>query len=112
MTENLYLVVNRSRVDVTRGLVRISDDDFPRFKTFIENLNKNSHCSDQPVILVYKITMDVLKEIKYDPSALPWERGYVDIEEVFYLDDKEYTFKDENFLCFNELELAISGKGD
>ena len=40
MAEKLYYIVNSGCDAITRGLARISDEDFPKFKTFIKNLNK------------------------------------------------------------------------
>ena len=37
----LYYVRNVGCDDTTCGLVRISEEDFTKFKSFIENLNRN-----------------------------------------------------------------------
>lgn len=53
--DKLYYIENCGCDDTTHGLVRISDEDFPKFKTFIENLNKNSTYGCMPRIHVYEI---------------------------------------------------------
>ena len=40
--DNLYYIVNMGCDDETHGLAIISDEEFPRFKQIIEDLNKNS----------------------------------------------------------------------
>lgn len=110
MDNNLYFIENAGCDATTYGLVAISDDDFPRFKLFIENLNKNSYYGCMPVISVYKISMNNLKEINYNPAADPWDDDYVDKENVFYFDNKTYTFAEEYFSYYSELECVIDGR--
>lgn len=56
----LYYVENCGCDDTTCGLVRISDEDFPKFKDFIENLNRNSTYGCMPKIYVYEIDETVI----------------------------------------------------
>lgn len=59
--DNLYYVENCGCDDTTHGLVRIPDEHFPKFKEFIENLNKNSTYGCMPKIYVYKANLDILR---------------------------------------------------
>ena len=108
MSNNLYFLANQGCDATTYGLARISDDEFPRFKTIIENLNKNSYYGCMPVISVYRININDLKEIKYNPKAEPWDDDYVNADDVFYLDDKTYTFS-EKYFSYYELPCIIQG---
>ena len=110
MNNNLYFIENQGCDATTYGLVVVNDDEFPKFKSFIENLNKNSYYGCMPVISVYKINMNDLKEIDYNPNAEPWDVDYVNKEDVFYLDDKTYAFKNKYFSYYNELECVIKGR--
>ena len=110
MDNNLYFVVNQGCDATTHGLVMVDDIDFPKFKSFIENLNKNSYYGCMPVISVYKIGMDNLKEINYNPNADCWDDDYVSEDEVFYFDDKTYTFAEEYFSYYTKLECVIKGR--
>lgn len=99
MTEKLYYIANRGCDATTYGLARISDEDFPKFKTFIENLNKNSYYDCMPTIEVYEISSDELKEFEYAPNNDCYDgyydysdERYVDRMNVLYLDGKTYTF--------------------
>lgn len=107
---NLYFIENQGCDATTYGLVMVNDEEFPKFKLFIENLNKNSYYGCMPVISVYKINMSVLKEIDYNPKAEVWNNDYVDKDYVFYLDNKTYTFAKEYFSYYSELECVIKGR--
>ncbi len=78
---NLYCIMNEGCHDETIGLAIIPDEHFPQFKKFIENLNKNSLGGCQPVIRVYKIAMDYLREATDEDCD----------HERLYLDDKVYV---------------------
>ena len=93
-SEKLYYIENQGCDATTYGLVRISDKDFPKFKSFVENLNKNSYYSCMPVIHVYEIDMNELREFTYNPDLSCWDEGYIDKDEVLYLNDKTYTFRE------------------
>lgn len=110
MTDNLYFIENQGCDATTYGLARINDDEFPRFKAVIENLNKNSYYGCMPVISVYKASMDNFKEINYNPSAEVWDDDYIDKDQVFYLDDKVYTFATKYFYYWDDLECVIRGR--
>ena len=92
MSDNLYFIENMGCDATTYGLARISDEDFPKFKSFIENLNKNSHYGCMPTIAVYKIDPSTVREFTHDPNLDCWDDDYVDRDYTFYLDDKNYTF--------------------
>lgn len=110
MEENLYFIENQGCDATTYGLARVTDEDFPKFKSFIENLNKNSYYGCMPVINVYRISEDDLKEINYNRNAEVWDIDYIDKDAVFYLDDKTYTFAIEFFSYRNDCELVINGR--
>lgn len=110
MNNNLYFIENQGCDAATYGLITIADNEFPRFKLFIENLNKNSYYGCMPVISVYKIDINDLKEINYNPNAECWDDDYVSKENVFYLDGKTYTFAKKYFPYYSELECVIKGR--
>lgn len=85
MAEKLYYVNNEGCDATTYGLVRISDEDFPKFKSFIENLNKNSTYGCMPKIHLYEIDESKIRE--YTPNS----DDYVCDDDILYLDDKVYT---------------------
>lgn len=95
MSEKLYYIANRGCDATTYGLARISDEDFPKFKTFIENLNKNSYYGCMPTISVYEISADELREFEYDPKKDCFDDDYVESHNILYLDGKTYTFVKE-----------------
>ena len=88
MVDKLYYIENEGCVDITRGLVRISDKDFPKFKAFIENLNKNSTYGCMPIISVYKADISEFKELKESDI----NDNSVDSDYLLYLDGNTYTF--------------------
>jgi len=105
---NLYFVANRGCDASTYGITTVSDEDFPKFKAFIENLNKNSYYGCMPTISVYKIDWSDLKEAIINPDAEFWDDDYVDKDERFYYDGKIYTFAEKYFNWYN-LECVICG---
>lgn len=107
MTEQLYFIANQGCDATTYGLVKLNDEHFKKFKSFITDLNKNSHYECMPTISVYKISMNDLKEINYNPNLDCWDDNYVCRDNVFYLDGKTYTFAKEYFSYYCELELVI-----
>lgn len=106
MNENIYFVANSGCDATTYGLIRLNNEDFAKFKSFIENLNKNSYYSCMPTISVYKISVEDLKVIE-NISDDVWEDDYVDRDMRFYLDDKIYTFKEKYFSYYSNLEQVI-----
>ena len=107
MEEKLYFVENVGCDDCTRGLVRVSDDDFPKFKEFIENLNKNSTYGCMPTIIAFEISEEQIKEIVYDPNISYMSDEYVECRNIFYLDGKTYTFAKEDFRPYSVLKQVI-----
>lgn len=105
--ENLYYVRNVGCDDETRGLVRISDEDFPKFESFIKNLNKNSTCRCMPTIDVYKITEDHICDFTDDDDDDDDADGfYLDDDYKLYLDDKVYRLRDP-YCWYDDLERVI-----
>lgn len=88
---NLYFIENMGCDDSTHGLARISDEDFPKFKEIIENLNKNSRYGCMPTIEVYRINENDVREVSYNPNSEWGDPDYIDPDDVFYMDGKTYT---------------------
>lgn len=114
MNETVYYIENCGCDDTTHGLVRISDEDFPKFKEFIENLNKNSHYGCMPTIDVYKVSMDEFREVVYIPGLFRGDDGWVDRDYLFHLDGKTYTFTDGGSVWnyYKKWECVIVGRPD
>lgn len=75
----LYYIQNLGCDDTTCGLIRISDEEFPKFKSFLENLNRNSTYGCMPVIYLYEIQEDDIQ--KWDENEnCDYERLYLDGE--------------------------------
>ena len=72
---SLYYVENAGCDDSTYGLVEIPDEHFPAFKTFIENLNKNSTYGCQPTISVYKIDRSYIRPYDEENDYV-WRKLY------------------------------------
>ena len=98
--DKLYYINNCGCDDTTSGIARISDEDFFKFKTIIENLNKNSTYACMPKIRVYKIPYDAI--VKIDNLE-----DYYDYE-YLYLDNEIYALKRE--FCQDEMDLKIGKK--
>lgn len=81
--EKLYYIENEGCDATTHGLVRISDEDFPKFKSFVENLNKNSTYGCMPRIHVYLVDEDKIH---------PWTEN--DDDDELYLDDDDKLYMD------------------
>ena len=92
MMEKLYYLENCGCDDTTHGLVRIPDEDFPKFKTFIENLNKNSTYGCMPRIHVYEI--DESKIRLWNENDCDSDRLY--FEDRIYAIDTEYRWSLED----------------
>lgn len=92
---NLYFVMNMGCDATTYGLVWVSNEDFPKFKAFIENLNKNSHYGCMPTIAVIAADIDDFVEFEYNEDILWGEEGYVEDDDILHLDGKTYTFKSD-----------------
>ena len=107
MTDNLYFIENSGCDATTYGVARLNDKEFQKFKEIIENLNKNSYFSCMPVISVYKVDENDLREFKYDPNACCEADRCVDKENVFYLDNKTYTFAEKYFNYYLNWERVI-----
>ena len=95
--KNLYYIENIGCDDETHGLVNIPDEDFPKFKAFVENLNKNSTYGCMPKIEVHKVD-----------SGLFRERNDNDINDEFlYLGDKVYVLSESYWRCREKMERVI-----
>lgn len=75
---NLYYIENQGCHDTTCGLARISDEDFPKFKEIIENLNKNSYCGCMPTIQVWRIDEKDIQEVEVANSLYAWKNLRLD----------------------------------
>ena len=63
MAEKLYYVKNVGCDATTYGLVRISDEDFPKFKSFIENLTHMLQRNDDIIFIHLKYPQNHLEVI-------------------------------------------------
>ena len=88
---NLYYIENQGCDDTTCGLARITDEDFPKFKEIIENLNENSYYGCMPTIQVWRIKEKDIRE-KEDANSLSASNR-------LHLDGKTY----ELMLSYSEL---------
>lgn len=96
--QKLYYIENQGCDDTTYGLVALTDEEFAKFKVFIENLNKNSTYCCQPVIEVCIIDPENLREATED-----------DIHELCpYFGDKAYRLKD--LMSRGEMVSVIKGR--
>lgn len=91
---NLYYICNGGCDDETCGLARISDEDFPKFKEIIENLNKNSTYGCMPTIVVYRIDEGLIREATDDDQD----------SALLYFEGKKYALK-------NSLRTYTYGEG-
>ena len=99
----LYFIENCGCDDTTRGLVRLDENEFAKFKEIVENLNKNSQYGCMPTIEVYETEESEFEEI--DVNNLPtdcWEDDYVDEKDILYLGDKAYTYASHNSFCIDK----------
>lgn len=110
MEKKLYFIENQGCDATTYGLVEISDEEFPNFKSSIENLNKNSYYGCMPVISVYRIDRSAIKKVNINPDLEPWDDGYVQLEDRFYLNGKIYTFAEQYFHYRDDDKCVIKGR--
>ena len=97
--KKLYFIENAGCDDSTLGLVRLSDEEFVKFKQIVENLNKNSTYGCMPTIAVYRIL---------DESIIREATDGDDNSNRLYMDDKVYVFvKNIYFTNDTEAELVI-----
>ena len=94
---NLYYICNIGCDAETHGLARISDEDFPKFKEIIENLNKNSTYACMPEIQVYKINESLIRDYSTDDDAY----------DHLYLDGGEYSLKVSNIWGYNDGDYKL-----
>ena len=80
----LYFIVNSGCDATTHGIARIADEDFDKFKTFIENLNRNSYYGCMPTIAVYEIDESKIKEINFNPRRAMAKRD-MPIWAIFFI---------------------------
>ena len=92
----LYYIQNEGCDDTTYGLVRISDEDFPKFKSFVENLNRNSTYGCKPKMHIYKI----------DETRLHKPTDNDDRDYYLYLEDKVLVL-DNIYRWSDEMEFIV-----
>ncbi len=81
--QQLYYIENMGCDDTTYGLVALTDEEFVKFKTFVENLNKNSTYGCQPTINAYRVKPEAFTEATEEVEYY-FER--------LYFNDKIYRF--------------------
>lgn len=101
---NLYYIENIGCDDCTIGLARISDEDFPKFKEIIENLNKNSYYGYMPTIQVWRIDESSIEEVVFDPED--HGVGSCHKSNLLYMGGKTYILK-KGSAVFTDLDLVI-----
>lgn len=104
MGKKLYYIENCGCDDFTRGLVRLSDEEFIKFKEIVENLNKNSHYGCMPVIEVYELYDTNVKEVEYDPTLSWGDEGYIDKDDLLYMDEKTYVLTIERWDIYDKFK--------
>ena len=97
MFYNLYFLRNVGCDDTTIGLAYMTDEQLNFFKNVIENLNKNSRYQCMPVMEVYKINEDLIREATDEDDS----------DDVLMLDDCKYVFKDWSSRYGNKTEKVI-----
>ena len=95
MKDNLYFIANEGCDATTYGIAVISDEDFPKFRAIIENLNENSTYGCMPTISVYKSSLDKFRAFTPNPNAEWGDDDYVEDYDTFYLNGKTYTFAEK-----------------
>ena len=105
MNEKLYFIANSGCDATTYGLIRLNDGEFEKFRLFVENLNKNSYYGCMPTISVYEINMSELKIVENIGND-PRSEDYIERDNLFYLDDNIYTFREKYFSYYSELKLV------
>jgi hypothetical protein len=93
--DDLYYVENIGCDDSTRGIVNISEEDLPKFKQFLEDLNKNSTYGCMPKIELYKIDMSFLRESNEKDNT----------EDCLFLGDKSYVLRER--WCYDGMERVV-----
>lgn len=81
---NLYLIQNCGCDDTTIGLARMTIEQMVYFRNIIADLNKNSTYGCMPVIHVYNIDENMIREAEDDDL----------VENIMYLDDRKYVLED------------------
>lgn len=115
LIENLYYIENKGCDATTYGLVRISDEDFPKFKNFIENLNRNSTYQCMPVIRAFKIPEDAIEEVTDVDKSDPYISYLLSGDDSMYLDSKVYRLNDDYTTsgCFGTKKMeCVIGEDD
>lgn len=102
MIKKLYYIENVGCDDTTCGLALMNGDEFQTFKRIVEDLNKNSRYGCMPVIYVYKVSMDDFKEIRCDEDT--------DMDYVYPLNGKTYTFAESYWSAHEKMECVIKGR--
>ena len=87
----LYYIRNIGCDDETCGLARISDEDFPKFKEIIENLNKNSTYGCMPKIEAYKIFEGLIR--RYDGEISDYTNLHLDGRVYILTTGSIYNYK-------------------
>ena len=88
----LYYIRNIGCDDETCGLARMTDAELERFASIVKDLNKNSTYGCMPIIEIYRISEDMIREPTEDDSDYS----------LLYLDDKPYVLDDAWYVCLGE----------
>lgn len=93
--EELYYIRNLGCDDETRGLAIIPKEFFNSFKEIIENLNENSQYGCMPIMHVFKIDKNVLREATDDDE--PYDILHLG-EKKYVLKNPIYDYKTNNYI--------------
>lgn len=85
---DLYYIVNCGCDDSTKGLAIIPKEHFDKFKSFIEDLNKNSTYGCMPTIEVYKIDESIIRPAT--DEDIP--------DNILHLNGNKYVLKDSSII--------------
>lgn len=100
--ERLYYIENQGCDATTYGLVRISDEDFPKFETFVKNLNRNSWYGCMPKIHVWEIDEARIRPLTEDDCE----------DNRLYLDDGVYVVDREWYWDVYDKPLILGSNYD
>ena len=80
----LYYIRNIGCDDETCGLARMADTELERFASIVKDLNKNSTYGCMPIIEVYRISEDMVREPTEDDAKY----------KLLYLEGNPYVLDD------------------
>ena len=89
----LYYIKNIGCDDETQGIAYMTDDDFELFQLIVKNLNKNSTCRCMPIIEVYRISEDMIREANDKDSK----------DSIMYLGAHRYVLIEQLYIYYKNV---------